>query len=82
MPDVLHWLGMTEIDRLISMSDMKYNAITSSGIAVRERVALPEGRIPADAKVEMEAKIAAGYFTPTTAQPKTNGTTVGRKLNE
>src|SRR5882672_693843 len=31
MPDVLHWLGITKIDHLISMSDMKYNAITKSG---------------------------------------------------
>ena len=36
MPDALHWLGITKIDRLISMSDMKYNAITGSGIEVRD----------------------------------------------
>ena len=30
MPDTLHWLGMTKIDRLVSMSDMKYNAIVES----------------------------------------------------
>ena len=41
MPDSLHWLGITKIDRLISMSDMKYNAITGSGIRVLERVAIP-----------------------------------------
>jgi GTP cyclohydrolase II len=34
MPDVLHWLGITRIDRLVSMSDMKYNAIVNSGIEV------------------------------------------------
>ncbi len=28
-----------------------------------ERVPIPDALIPADAKVEMEAKIAAGYFT-------------------
>jgi hypothetical protein len=27
-------------------------------------VNLPEGLIPADAQVEIDAKIAAGYFTP------------------
>ena len=32
MPDALNWLGITKIDRLISMSDMKYNAIVNSGI--------------------------------------------------
>ncbi len=63
MPDVLHWLGITRIDRLISMSNMKYNAITQSGIEVLERVPIPEELIPADAKVEIEAKKAAGYYT-------------------
>ena len=32
MPDVLHWLGVTKIDRLVSMSDLKYKAIVQSGI--------------------------------------------------
>jgi GTP cyclohydrolase II len=64
MPDVLHWLGITKIDRLISMSDMKFNAIVQSGIEVRERVPIPDDLIPKDAQVEMEAKKAAGYFTP------------------
>ena len=50
-------------DRLVSMSNDKYDAITGSGIEVGERVPIPEALIPADAKVEMEAKIAAGYFT-------------------
>ena len=36
MPDSLHWLGITKIDDLVSMSDMKYNAIVGSGIQVRE----------------------------------------------
>ena len=26
MPDVLHWLGITRIDRFVSMSNMKYDA--------------------------------------------------------
>jgi GTP cyclohydrolase II len=64
MPDVLHWLGITRIDHLISMSDMKFNAITRSGIQVVERVQIPADRIPKDAQVEMEAKKAAGYYTP------------------
>ena len=37
MPDPLHWLGVTKIDRFISMSDMKYDAVTSSGIKIVER---------------------------------------------
>jgi len=63
MPDVLHWLGVRRIDRLVSMSDMKYNAITRSGIEVGERVSIPDERIPSDARVEMDAKKAAGYFS-------------------
>jgi GTP cyclohydrolase II len=63
MPDVLHWLGIRKIHRLVSMSNDKYDAITGSGIEVGERVKIPDALIPADAKVEMEAKIAAGYFT-------------------
>ena len=63
MPDILHWLGITRIDRLISMSNMKYNAITQSGIEVVERVAIPADLIPLDAQVEIEAKKAAGYYT-------------------
>lgn len=64
MPDVLHWLGITRIHRLVSMSNMKYDAITGSGIEVGERVNIPDELIPADARVEIDAKMAAGYFTP------------------
>ncbi len=63
MPDVLHWLGIRKIHRLVSMSNDKFDAITNSGIEVRERVKIPDALIPADARVEMDAKIAAGYFT-------------------
>jgi GTP cyclohydrolase II len=63
MPDVLHWLGIRRIHRLVSMSNDKYDAITGSGIEVGERVKIPDALVPADARVEIEAKIAAGYFT-------------------
>ncbi|MEF7615159.1 GTP cyclohydrolase II [Aquincola sp. MAHUQ-54] len=63
MPDVLHWLGIRRIHRLVSMSNDKYDAITGSGIEVGERVKIPDALVPADAHVEIEAKIAAGYFT-------------------
>jgi len=63
MPDVFHWLGITFIDRFVSMSDMKYNALISQGIQIRERVPIPDELIPLDAQVEMDAKKAAGYFT-------------------
>jgi GTP cyclohydrolase II len=61
MPDVLLWLGITKIDTLMSMSDMKYNAITNAGIEVIERVPLPEELVPEDAQVEIAAKVHAGY---------------------
>jgi GTP cyclohydrolase II len=63
MPDVLHWFGIQKIHRLVSMSNMKYDAIVGSGIEVGERVKLPDDLVPADARVEIEAKMAAGYFT-------------------
>jgi len=63
MPDVLHWLGVRRIHRLVSMSNMKFDAIVGAGIEVGERVKIPDDLIPADARVEMDAKKAAGYFT-------------------
>jgi GTP cyclohydrolase II len=66
MPDVLHWLGVTRIDQLVSMSNMKYNAIVASGIEVGKRVRIPDALIPPDARVEMDAKMAAGYYTDAT----------------
>jgi len=62
MPDVLHWLGIRRIDRLLSMSNMKYDSIVGSGIEVGERVSIPSDLVPADARVEIDAKLAAGYF--------------------
>ena len=70
MPDVLQWLGIKRIDNLVSMSDMKYDAITKSGISVGQRVSIPQELIPQDAMVEMEAKKAAGYFSPEGSKTK------------
>jgi GTP cyclohydrolase II len=63
MPDVLHWLGVKRIDRLVSMSNLKYDALVGSGIEIGERVPLPAELVPKDASVEIEAKKAAGYFS-------------------
>lgn len=63
MPDVLNWLGVNHIDRLVSMSNMKYDAMVSQGISIGERIPIPDHMIPSDAQVEMDAKKAAGYFT-------------------
>jgi GTP cyclohydrolase II len=62
MPDVFHWLGIRRIDRWASMSNMKHGALVEQGIEVVERVPIPDALIPADARVEMDAKVAAGYF--------------------
>jgi GTP cyclohydrolase II len=81
MPDVLHWLGIRKIHRLVSMSNDKYDAITGSGIEVGERVKIPDALVPADAKVEIEAKIAAGYFTDGSVPDEAQLAAVkGRKL--
>lgn len=61
MPDVLHWLGIKKIDRFVSMSNMKYDAIVNSGIKIIERVPLPADLVPDDAQVEIMAKVHAGY---------------------
>jgi GTP cyclohydrolase II len=63
MPDALHWLGITKIDRFVSMSNMKHDAIVRAGIEIVTRVPIPDELIPDDARVEMDAKMAAGYFT-------------------
>ena len=83
MPDVLHWLGVRRIDRLMSMSNMKYDAMVESGIEIGERVAIPPELIPPDASVEIEAKKAAGYYSPEGA-PGDNAlkATVGRDLEK
>ena len=31
MPDVMHWLGIARIDRFVSMSDMKHDALVEPG---------------------------------------------------
>ncbi|WP_035918051.1 GTP cyclohydrolase II [Legionella fairfieldensis] len=62
--DVLHWLGITKIHRFVSMSNMKFEALEKAGIQVVERVKIPDDLIPDDAKVEMDAKRAAGYYSP------------------
>ncbi|AWI74751.1 hypothetical protein CEW83_05585 [Parazoarcus communis] len=83
MPDVFHWLGISRIHRWASMSDMKRNALVSAGIDIVEQVAIPDELIPADARVEMDAKMAAGYFSPTGAPQADELTRAkGRGLNE
>jgi hypothetical protein len=46
---------------------MKHAALRAQGIEVVEQVAIPERLVPTDAKVEIAAKKAAGYFAPSGA---------------
>jgi GTP cyclohydrolase II len=82
MPDVIHWLGLRRIDRFLSMSDMKYDALTGQGIDIVERVPIPDELIPADAHVEIAAKKAAGYYSPETPTAQDLDDTVGRSLEK
>ena len=82
MPDVFHWLGITRIDRWASMSNMKHGALAAQGIEVVERVPIPDALIPADARVEMDAKKAAGYFSHYTPDATELALPKGRGLEE
>ena len=81
MPDVFPWLGITRIDRWASMSNMKHGALHAAGIQVVEQVAVPDALIPADARVEMDAKVAAGYFAPVAPPASPDWPSPGRGLH-
>lgn len=73
-PDVtLHWLGIRKIHRLVSMSNDKCDSIPGSRIEVGQRVRIPGRQVPADARVEVEARIAAGYLTAGAPCPLASG---------
>ena len=42
---------------------MKHDAIVEQGIPIHERVPIPDELIPEDSRVEIDAKIYAGYCT-------------------
>jgi GTP cyclohydrolase II len=46
---------------MLSMSNMKHDAIVEQGIPIHERVPIPDDMIPEDSRVEIDAKIHAGY---------------------
>jgi hypothetical protein len=64
------------------MSDMKYDALIKQGIAIVERVPIPDELIPADAHVEIAAKKAAGYFSVDAPKPQDLIQSVGRPLEK
>ncbi len=50
--------------------------LVSQGIDIVKRVPIPDELVPPDAHVEIEAKKAAGYYTPEPVKPedlKTSG---------
>jgi hypothetical protein len=51
----------------------------SQGIEIVERVPIPDELVPPDAHVELDAKRAAGYYSP---EPPRSETTVGRPLEK
>jgi GTP cyclohydrolase II len=63
------------------MSNMKYDAITGSGIEILNRVPIPPEMVPEDAQVEIAAKVAAGYLmTEEVAQDP--AAVIGRDLDK
>ncbi|CUS11921.1 unnamed protein product [Tuber aestivum] len=68
-------IGKRGIDRASEyFKSMKYDAIVGQGIPIHERIPIPDEMIPEDSRVEIDAKIHAGYFT--TARSKdVRGTT-------
>jgi hypothetical protein len=61
MSDALHWLGIRKIHRLVSMSNM---STTPSPPPHRGRRTREHPDAYPYARVEIDAKMAAGYFTP------------------
>jgi GTP cyclohydrolase II len=64
------------IHRLVSLSNIKYDAIVMWGIVAGPRGPIPPELVPADARVEIDAKIQAGYFAETGVEA--SGDTQGR----
>ncbi len=82
MPDALQWLGISRIDRFVSMSNLKYESIVRQGIEIADRVPIPKDLVPDDASVEMLAKRAAGYFSETPIAPEELARAIGRGLHD
>lgn len=61
--DVLHWLGVRRVDRWLSMSNLKRDALVEAGIEIVEQVEIPEQLVTPCARVEISAKTQAGYYS-------------------
>ncbi|KAF8952383.1 hypothetical protein BDZ97DRAFT_2066470 [Flammula alnicola] len=81
MPDVLHWLRIKKVDKMVSISNMKYDAIVKSGITIWKPYDIPDHLIPPDSHVEIDAKIAAGYFSSRKQVTSRRRAGLGRRRN-
>ncbi|KAF8956786.1 GTP cyclohydrolase N terminal-domain-containing protein [Flammula alnicola] len=81
MPDVLHWLGIKKVDKMVSISNMKYDAIMKSGITIWKPYDIPDHLIPPDSHAEIDAKIAAGYFSSGKQVTSRRRAGLGRRRN-
>ncbi len=61
--DTLHWLGISHIERWISMSNIKRDALSDAGISIGSQVVIPDELIPSGAHVEIQAKTSVGYLS-------------------
>jgi hypothetical protein len=62
---------------------MKFDAMRQMGIEIGERVPIPDDLIPPDARVEMDAKKAAGYYVDeSVSTPGDLAATKGRGLDD
>ncbi|KAJ3861390.1 hypothetical protein EV359DRAFT_414, partial [Lentinula novae-zelandiae] len=83
MPDVLHCPGISHIDNMVSMSNMKYDVIVGSGIEIQKRYDILGYLIPGDSRVEIDVKIVSGYYTKGKRVTQEElGNTVGRAWEE
>ena len=58
---MLHWVGVARVANWVSMSNLKREAVLQSGIDIDRQVEIPHDRIAPNARVEISAKIGAGY---------------------
>ncbi|MGH6915760.1 MAG: GTP cyclohydrolase II, partial [Geminicoccales bacterium] len=60
----------------------KYDALARQGIEIVERVPIPADRIPEDARVEIDAKKAAGYYAEAVPSEEELAAVKGRALTD
>ena len=61
--DVLNWLGVRHIATWVSMSSHKSAALRRAGISIGRQVEIDLARVSLRARVEIDAKIEAGYYS-------------------